>query len=82
MSKQLEHDYRTEADIALVLAICSWLILGIILAPISIVLSARALGSSNTTTRIIATLALIVGFIALAVLLIAYLGTISYTIHR
>jgi hypothetical protein len=71
--QELERNYTSMANWALILSILSWIILGIILAPTSLVLGAKALNSKSGGTRAIATIAIIIGAVATAVLVISFM---------
>lgn len=71
--KELERSYRTMANWALVLSLISWLLLGIILAPTSLVLGIKALKAEATDTRITATIATIIGGLATTVMVCAFM---------
>ena len=68
-----ERSYRTMANWALVLSLASWLVLGIILAPASLILGIKALKAEATDTRITATIATIIGTISTAAMIFAFM---------
>ena len=76
-SKQLERSYATMANWALVLAILSWIILGIILAPASLVLATKASKSQEPATRATAIIAAIIGGVATAVMAMLLVGLVA-----
>lgn len=72
MAKQLTNESNTYAVASLVCAIASWLIFGIILAPLSVVFGCMSLGK-NERSKGLAIAGLIIGSIALAVLIFSWI---------
>lgn len=73
LEQERERSYTTMANWALILAILSWLVLGIVLAPTSIILGTKALKTKDGATKATAVIALIIGGIATAVLLFTFM---------
>lgn len=72
-----ERSYTTMANWALILALLSWLILGIILAPTSLILAIKAGKSEDKATRMTATIAAIIGGISTLVMMMAIMIGLS-----
>ena len=58
---------------SVVCGIASWLILGIILSPISIVFGAMAMKSKDNTTKTWGTAGLVIGIVSLSLLLFSFI---------
>ncbi len=73
MTKKYDEDgLRGLAIASIICGVSSWIVLAIVLAPLSIVFAILSLKSKDNTTRTLGIVGLVIGIVTLALLLFSY----------
>lgn len=73
MTKKYDEDgLRGLAIASIICGVSSWIVLAIVLAPLSIVFAILSLKSKDNTTRTLGIVGLVIGIVTLALLLFGY----------
>ena len=77
MAKKDESGLRGLATASLICSIASWLILGIVLAPLGIIFGIMSLNSKNSGTKTMATVGLVIGVVSITVYIFSVMILLS-----